>query len=197
MNEPVPLGKLIEGEAERDAFHIAIVPMTAKETVWAGAEVGADGTRTAPYVGIVDPFLKGSVEPGQRYYLCLYPNTVTGMRHHWSHPFFDGKDALPTQQQVSEVIDKAASRKWMEAYAACHYSHQSEWYDGLGRYYTADELIEHAKDFLRTGDRHVQQGSESLRDNTNASEFWKHFEILTGTTVDEYHRGQVPFCCTC
>lgn len=197
MSEPIPLGKLIEGEAERDAVHVAIVPVTAKEDVWPGCEVGIDGARNAPYVGIVDPFLKDGVKAGQRFYICLFPNSVTGMRHHWEHPLFDGRDRLPTQKQVADVVAVAQSRKWMEAYAACHYSVNDEYYGGLGRHYTADEVIEHAKDYLRTGDKHVQQGADSLRDNTNSEEFWHHFQILTGISVPDNEIEEVPFCCTC
>ena len=39
-------------------------------------------------VGIVDPFLKEPVEPGERFYIFLFPNTVTGLRHVWTHPAF-------------------------------------------------------------------------------------------------------------
>lgn len=87
------LGQLIDGTARRDAVHVAIAPVQAAERMTPGQRCGVrfDGcawTR-AKIIGIVDPFLTEPVEEGQWFYLCLFPGTVTGMRHHWSHPSFE------------------------------------------------------------------------------------------------------------
>ena len=92
MNEPV-LGKLIEDPvAARDAIHIAIAPVTASEDLTAGQDVGfvncgEVGPSPNP-IGIVDPFLKTSVGRGERFYLFLYPKSITSLRHVWTHPAF-------------------------------------------------------------------------------------------------------------
>lgn len=74
------MGELVTGDAGRDAVHVAIIPMTAVREVRPGEHLAN---------GIVDPYLKESVKPGQRFWLLLYPNTVTSLRHVWTHPAFD------------------------------------------------------------------------------------------------------------
>jgi hypothetical protein len=112
----IPLGKLAADDAGRDAIHIAVSPVVAAEALPPGTHVGinkdgkADGNK--PHIGIVDPYLMQAVEPGERFYLCLYPNTITSLRHHWVHPAF--KDEGPPSK---EVFDKSASEAWLRDYA--------------------------------------------------------------------------------
>lgn len=73
------LGQLAPAEAKRDAIHVAIIPVIAVRVLRPGEVLGS---------GIVDPFLKQPVQPGERFYLCLHPGTVTSVRHDWDHPFF-------------------------------------------------------------------------------------------------------------
>lgn len=84
------LGKIITSPQCRDAIHIAIAPVTAAETLRSGQHVSAQGSLAEPHVGIVDPYLRRPVQKGQQFWLCLYPLTVTSLRHEWTHPSFDG-----------------------------------------------------------------------------------------------------------
>ena len=90
------LGKLIDdGDRCRDAIHIAVAPVTAAQYLQRGEHVGfvedgnteLVGSSTNP-IGIVDPFLAADVETGQRFWLFLYPGTITSLRHVWTHPQF-------------------------------------------------------------------------------------------------------------
>jgi hypothetical protein len=90
------LGHLIEdGDRRRDAIHIAVAPVTAVERLTPGQHVGlvqkGNLDQVGPCdhnIGIVDPFLTSEIEPGQRFWLFLYPGTITGLRHIWTHPTF-------------------------------------------------------------------------------------------------------------
>lgn len=95
------LGALItDGDRRRDAVHVAVAPVTAAEPLRPGQRVGftpADQTEVVGAVepgravGLVDPYLTDDVRPGQRFWLFLYPNTVTSLRHVWTHPAFAPK----------------------------------------------------------------------------------------------------------
>jgi hypothetical protein len=91
------LGSLIEdGDRRRDAIHIAVAPVMAAERLLPGQHVGLVSGDTEHVgamepnrcLGIVDPFLRQPVEEGQRFWLFLYPNTITSLRHYWAHPAF-------------------------------------------------------------------------------------------------------------
>jgi hypothetical protein len=175
------IGKLAASDAQRDAIHVAIAPVVAACDLGPGAHVGflSDGRVgwCEHPIGIVDPYLNHFVKADQRFYLFLYPNTVTGMRHHWSHPAFE------CEQQTDRVSE---SRSWLEALA-----HRM----GL----TFDALMEHADEFLEYGEPICQMDSERWRncfyEGDTTEEFWKHYEAETGKTVGD--RTAVPFTGSC
>lgn len=102
MNTP-EVGKLIEGQAFRDAIHVAIAPMVAGALLEPGDRVvliGGEAYATTSFdpnaIGIVDPFLTKDVNENERFWLFLFPNTVTSLRHVWTHPAFS---ALPPKEK--------------------------------------------------------------------------------------------------
>lgn len=94
QSHPV-LGQLPGKNDMRDAIHIAIAPVVAGKMLQPGQHVGLlpDGRfgNTSETIGIVDPFLLNSVEEGQTFWLCLYPYSITSLRHVWTHPTFKPK----------------------------------------------------------------------------------------------------------
>ncbi len=87
------LGTIIDETAQRDAIHLAVEPCVAGVTLHAGMHVGRGDEGTYTYVaanmlGIVDPFLKKAVMPGERFWLVVYPRQITSLRHVWEHPAF-------------------------------------------------------------------------------------------------------------
>ena len=107
MDESPQLGRLIENDdRRRDAIHIAVAPVTAAERLTPGQHVGLIEEGNVELVGpgdknigVVDPFLATAVEPGQRFWLLLYPGTVTGLRHVWTHPVFTKAAAVAREMR--------------------------------------------------------------------------------------------------
>jgi len=86
------IGHVIDADMKRDAIHIAIAPVVATERLLPGQPIGLltpdRVSGSEPHVGIVDPFLSSPVEEGERFWIFLFPNTVTSIRHDWQHPAF-------------------------------------------------------------------------------------------------------------
>lgn len=102
------IGKLLKpGEGKRDAIHVAICPMEAKEVLTPGQDVDEHGKSGVRNVGKVDPFLpQGTkIQPGQWFWCFLYPNTVTGLRHQWTHPAFPEEDAFDLVRQLKSFVE--------------------------------------------------------------------------------------------
>jgi hypothetical protein len=96
----ITLGQLTDNVDIRDAVHVAVVSVIADEPLVPGSHVGFSSrnrghrvsTRSSQLIGVVDPFLMGMVQPGERFWLFVYPQTITGLRHDWSHPAFPSRD---------------------------------------------------------------------------------------------------------
>ena len=106
----LPIGRLITDPlAGRDAVHVAIAPTTAACELRPGQHVDQHGRPEGPGavpVGIVDPFLREPVAAGQRFWLFLYPNTVTSLRHEWTHPAFQTNSPVEVNQAIREYLER-------------------------------------------------------------------------------------------
>lgn len=186
MSSTIPLGKLASEDAGRDAIHIAVAPVVAAATLAPGDHVGveADGraSKTSKHIGIVDPYLKASVKPGDRFYLCLYPNTITSLRHHWVHPAFK-EEAPPAKAD----FDKAESEAWLREYAIRFKSYATDNEDAY------QMLISDLRER-----RICYQGSDmhGLGDLEDANELSHHASVVLGTPIN-FHDYGWTFTCSC
>lgn len=174
---------LLDETAQRDAIHVALAPVVAAHILSPGEHVGfiddddrgrRVGRVGGDKLGIVDPYLTANVMPGQRFWLFLYPQTVTSLRHDWTHPAFT--TAEPTTLE-------ADSRTWIESFAA-----------ELDQTY--NRLMDAARTWIVTAD-YTYDNSERYKDVDYAKWpiFWKHYEIVTGTKVNDH--DATIFTCSC
>ncbi len=107
------IGEIIRGVQERDAIHMAVAPMEAGAPLKPGMRVGVrDGKAVAmqPFLGIVDPFLESPVLVGQRFWLFLFPGSITSLRHEWTHPDFAESRRPPDDPMALRVLESFAER---------------------------------------------------------------------------------------
>jgi hypothetical protein len=113
------LGTIIPPEKEvgRDAIHLATLCVTSDVTVYPSQHVGINGAKAHPnfkHVGIVDPFLKMPIMPGEKFLVVIYPRTIESLRHVWSHPDIpeegiavtSSKTTIPTIEDLIAALDK-------------------------------------------------------------------------------------------
>lgn len=180
------IGKLIDGPVQRDAIHVAIVPVVAAEVLVSGQDIGFVrkdivhvGVVDSP-IGIVDPFLKiEHVSKGKRFWMFMYPNTITSMRHDWAHPAFL---SVLDDSQKPLGLDYVRSREWLEVFAAENGN------------MTFEETLDAARDWVERRRRKHEGGR--FESSYAGDEFWNHFEKVTEQKVAENDRGSF-FSCSC
>lgn len=171
-SEHLRLGEIITGDQQRDAVHIAVIPIEAGEPLAPGSRVAiGEGGRGYPgmlmgdgAVGVVDPYLRQVVQPGERFWLFLYPGSIRSLRHEWTHPAFPGK--------------MSASETWLRDFAK-----------GCGVPY--DGML-----------KEIEEGGSVWVGNDDSSYTWReeflfHAQAVLGEKFTEKHRDGIYFHCAC
>jgi hypothetical protein len=178
--EDLKLGQIITGDQFRDAIHIAVAPVVAAYNLSPATHIGLDSegkaSVNAKKIGVVDPFLKNDVTEGQRFWMFLYPNTVTSLRHHWTHPAFTAQEGVDPRMSHSEI--------WLRAYAM-----------NLKPYETPDEAYRNLIEELRNNEL-SGHGTDlhSLSDVDDRHELEQHAAIVLGAPID---LSKFSFSCSC
>lgn len=192
MSNELKLGQLLDGSQERDAIHVAIAPVFAHDKLAPGQHIGfylekdlLVTSKAEKKIGIVDPYLKELVMPSQQFWMFLYPNTVTGMRHHWQHPSFD--NLTPSEEGVMDNVSVEASKVFLKEFA-----------EKCGMTYT--NCINRIRSWIESGQVWVEHNSECARDgwyDVDKDELWKHLKIAEGLEKPEDTDWSAPFSCSC
>lgn len=196
--ERLGLGKIIETPQERDAVHIAVVPMKVfcSENSYGGMQPGTrvgflpghsdtvadadsrDYSSNIKPIGIIDPFLDVGVRNGQTVWVYLFPGTVTGLRHHWEHPAFNEAEEAAAKMSDSE--------RWLRTFAE---QYNFDYDDMLSKALNPDADEWGAYIVARGVDLHSRPGEHD--------EFWRQLEAYSGQTFDGAHKDKVGWSCSC
>jgi hypothetical protein len=198
MSGDIGIGKLIDQERHRDAIHIAVAPIEAAHELRPGERIGihegkafgaAVGLITA--IGIVDPFLTHVILPGQKFYMFLFPGSISSLRHEWEHPAFVGVKPM----SAPPPSDRVESEKWLREYAKMVNPHHAE-----GGYYWKKTGEDRSYQILMddlAGNSITYHGLDmhSRGELVNEKELQHHASIVLGRPVNfdnfEY------FSCSC
>jgi hypothetical protein len=183
MAEPITtLGQILDTDARRDAIHIAIAPVVALEALKPGQRIGVkDGQATSAVkdhetIGVVDPYLRRTVETGQRFWLFLYPNSITTLRHEWVHPAFSHQEPMDELQVAAEMVAQQCGK----TYAALM--------DDAREFVSSLEYSSWPDYIMDNSERYKAVESEAWE------KFWQHFERVTGKKSKE---RWAPYTCSC
>ena len=191
MSNEAKLGTIPNGNEGRDAVHVAIMPAIATESLSSGTPVKINRYNEASAcrlvedaIGVVDPFGNGCAK-GSWFWLCLYPKTITGLRHVWEHP------SLPlaaTPESVPVDGDKSASKKWLNDYVRRHCSYWEAEPDG--GYSEFLRCVSEEKRIFYYGST-----CHSLDDVEHAYALFHHLSVVLGKRIDASYFE--AFTCSC
>lgn len=254
MSELQP-GRLIPAGSipDRDAIHVAVAPVEVEDfdsdERWGqpgggglppGTHVGltrdrswgdlpivtADPEQRGELIGVIDPFLTVPVRHGQRCWLYLYPNTVTNLRHDWTHPSFPLSAARQVQlNDLARAVTGAGSQdeRMRRLILAREYLHEQEipaddldddevirlvstdWLRGfcveVGCEY--ERLLEVARSRLGLDGPADVDAMLCLGHETpevvweKREQMWVHLEVVLGVAVPKELKGDAVFRCAC
>jgi hypothetical protein len=199
------LGTLIGPDEKRDAIHLAVIPaVCGAAKLHPGEHVYYDGDSGAAFpvpvgegVGIVDPFLRaGTVNPGDRFWLVVYPREITSLRHVWEHPAFPPSGetetvlTAPVVHEVREIDGNEYtpddSETWLRAALSGYYSDDIDDDDMDSFDALIDKIADPYDDYvtIRGTEAHESIGSS----------IYDHIENMKGTTII---RRATSFSCSC
>lgn len=180
------LGTIIGAGEKRDAIHLAVEPVIAGHDLMPGNHVTIKGgvavnATVGQGLGIVDPFISGLIEKGERFWLVVYPRQITSLRHVWEHPSFPASGETDV---VSKPRDRETSEQWLRNFVAT---------SDCPNYET---LIAGAISPSHTWDDEYLHFNDVDAHGEIPPEFWDHVEVVTGVTIPADRRAKY-FSCYC
>lgn len=179
------IGELAGPDAQRDAIHVAVVPLEAAWALKPGQRVVLEDGKAAPAgkgdsIGVVDPFLPKPVRAGDRVYVFLNPGSVVSLRHVYLHPELDA------QQIRMETIERL-NPDCIPEMRAC----------ATALNMTFESFVDTLKEAARDPDFYLHMGNNESYSDYDWAKIWRGFEILTGEKAPATTYPHAPFSCSC
>lgn len=136
---------------------------------------------------VLHPFLPHPVAKGERFWMFLYPQSITSLKHVWTHPAFVNAPAVEVKAGLENCLipedadEYIVSKKWITDFA-----------DSFD--VTYNRIMEAAKEWVEYGEWFCDGGR--FEGCTVPDIFWTHYERVTGTKVDADKKENF-FTCSC
>ncbi|EBS4516581.1 hypothetical protein DQT32_04130 [Salmonella enterica subsp. enterica serovar Braenderup] len=228
------LGTIHVREEHRDAIHLGVEPVEAGEHLNPSEHIGIgpDGKAYSSVdssvysnikaLGIADPFLTRSINPGEKFWLVVYPRQITSLRHVWTHPDFDSNEQkvldiseVTSEDLMQEIQRRLADNSTTVEAVATHTSPafpeslskrvEDEAWNWIKNYadgldLDVDELMDYADSWVDARRRgtwgaYLCKGS-NLEGEYVSDEFWDNYDIVRDRSTDDDERGSF-FTCSC
>lgn len=176
---------LPEDAGGRDAVHVAVFSAVSQEHLFPGQSVGIvkefgggdmEVSSTATPIGIVDPFLNHSVSRTTRFWVFLFPRTITGLSHRWTHPSFGENGDEEKELVYATPNAKAASEQWLRNF--CNASDAPSYLSVLAR---AERVADGESGSDYDDDYLHFDGQEAH--GPIPPEFWDHVSVVLGQRI--------------
>lgn len=198
-------GLLPDDAGGRDAVHVAVFSARAPVKVFPGQHVGLVDAESvehgdmvvsplAPVIGIVDPFLAQPAFPDARFWVYLYPRTITSLAHRWGHPSFESaaaSETIASAAQTAPVSDPnkhystptmaLASERWLRDWCGDSYDRP-----------TYTQLMDAVE--RMDGDDYLTIYGDEVRGDI-PGEIWGHVENVLGRRLPS--GKPTYFSCSC
>lgn len=214
--EKLNIGQIITGQGQqRDAIHIAVVPMKVQEPrgrgLYAGTRVklargkvdvvrvwDEDEDPEDTCIGIIDPFINTGwnkpVSDGDEIWVFLFPGTITSLRHDWTHPKIPYE--VPAKPEGCNLGEEQLVRWTALRLDGKVKDHSDKWMQEYCDSIEEDvsDIMDAAYDAIHHGD-YYSKGSK-FESMSLPGEFWDHYYVLTGENVPDNERHSF-FSCSC
>lgn len=188
------VGHILTSIQGRDAIHVPVLSVVAQVKLSPGEDVGADGTRNDP-IGIVDPFLTKRVEPGEIFWLFIYPRTISTLRHVWDHP------KVASEFGIVKSSNNKLPIKEVNPHTNLPYTREQEL--ALDSIKTYSEIlgIDDVNTLIDAGLEYIKDGEYLcigglLEGLYTEDQFWDNLSVLIGKEIKNDDRGNF-FTCSC